>query len=129
MWHVQRASQYDGRCLFKMIFVCVRTKSHKIMLTLQPWERRKDPKAGCEHEYPVHGVVRRGLYAYQLQWWLHFFKPEQMLVINHEELQRDPEAILDRAIVFLGLNLNEKKPKAVSGDGPLPLSKRNCPSS
>ena len=32
------------------------------------------------------GFVRRGLYVYQLEWWLKHFPPEQVLVINHDEV-------------------------------------------
>ena len=32
------------------------------------------------------GALRRGLYAYQLEWWLQHFPPEQLLVINYDEV-------------------------------------------
>ena len=31
-------------------------------------------------------VGGRGLYAYQLEHWLRFFPPEQLLVLNHEQV-------------------------------------------
>ena len=40
----------------------------------------------CEYEFPKLGYVRRGLYVYQLEWWLKHFPPEQLLVLNHEEV-------------------------------------------
>ena len=43
-------------------------------------------KGKCEHEFPKEGLVRRGLYVYQLEWWLKHFPPEQLLVLNHEEV-------------------------------------------
>ena len=30
--------------------------------------------------------MRRGLYAYQLAWWLRHFPAKHLLVINHEEV-------------------------------------------
>ncbi len=32
-----------------------------------------------------HLLVRRGLYVYQIEWWLAHFPKEQLLVLNHEE--------------------------------------------
>lgn len=34
----------------------------------------------------VLGNMRRGLYAYQLEHWLRFFPPEQLLVVNYEQV-------------------------------------------
>ncbi len=31
--------------------------------------------------------MRRGLYVYQLEWWLRHFPPEQFMVINQEEVR------------------------------------------
>ena len=40
----------------------------------------------CKPEFPFDGYVRRGLYAYQLAWWLCHFPAKQLLVLNHEEV-------------------------------------------
>ena len=43
----------------------------------------KDPH--CVTLYP-QSYVRRGLYVYQLEWWLRHFPPEQFLILNHEQV-------------------------------------------
>ena len=49
--------------------------------------RREKPRRTCfPGQFSVNGIVRRGLYAYQLEHWLRFFPPEQMLVLNHEQV-------------------------------------------
>ncbi|KAG1654885.1 hypothetical protein FOA52_006529 [Chlamydomonas sp. UWO 241] len=56
-------------------------------------------------------TVRRGLYAYQLEWWLAHFLPSQLLVINSDQLGESTyEATLDKIIVFLGLDPKLKLP-------------------
>ena len=39
----------------------------------------------CATLYP-QSYVRRGLYVYQLEWWLRHFPPEQFLILNHEQV-------------------------------------------
>ena len=34
----------------------------------------------------IRSWVRKGLYVYQLEWWLEHFHPSQLLVIKHEEV-------------------------------------------
>ena len=41
----------------------------------------------CKEEYRPRGLVRRGLYAYQLAWWLRHFPAKQLLVLNHGEVR------------------------------------------
>ncbi|GAX77034.1 hypothetical protein CEUSTIGMA_g4481.t1 [Chlamydomonas eustigma] len=64
----------------------------------------------CGKLFSSQALVRRGLYVYQLEWWLKLFKPEQFLIINHEEMKKHPEAVLDRAISFLGQSISLKHP-------------------
>ncbi|GAX77036.1 hypothetical protein CEUSTIGMA_g4483.t1 [Chlamydomonas eustigma] len=54
-------------------------------------------------------LVRRGLYVYQLDWWLRLFPPSQLLIINHHEMYNESEALLDRVILFLGHDPSLKK--------------------
>ena len=42
--------------------------------------------ATCSHVYSKFALVRRGLYAYQLEVWLKHFSPEQLMVINQDEV-------------------------------------------
>ncbi|MGC1273668.1 MAG: sulfotransferase domain-containing protein [Planctomycetaceae bacterium] len=48
------------------------------------------------------GYVRRGLYADQVEQYLRFFPQEQMLFLLFEEMVADPEAVVNRALAFLG---------------------------
>ena len=55
-------------------------------LLLRP--RREKPRRICfPGQFSVNGIVRRGLYAYQLEHWLRFFPPEKLLVLNHEQVR------------------------------------------
>ena len=51
-----------------------------------PLQEKEALSESCEHEFPIEGLVRRGLYAYQLAWWLRHFPAKQLLVINHDEV-------------------------------------------
>ncbi len=46
---------------------------------------------------------RKGLYADQLVRWYKVFPPEQILVLQSEELFRNPRAVVDQTLQFLGL--------------------------
>ncbi|GAX77033.1 hypothetical protein CEUSTIGMA_g4480.t1 [Chlamydomonas eustigma] len=59
----------------------------------------------CHRQFSSTALIRRGLYVYQLEWWLKLFKPGQFLIINHEELKTNPEAVISKAISFLGQDL------------------------
>jgi len=60
------------------------------------------------------GSIRRGLYAYQIEWWLRHFKPEQLLIVNSEEVRADSEAAIDRIVAFLGQDPSLKRKVSVS---------------
>ena len=32
------------------------------------------------------GILRRGLYVYQLEWWLMHFPAHQLLILNYDEV-------------------------------------------
>ncbi|GAX77037.1 hypothetical protein CEUSTIGMA_g4484.t1 [Chlamydomonas eustigma] len=63
----------------------------------------------CQRPYSPYSLVQRGLYVYQLEWWLRLFKPEQLLILNHEEMKAWPERVLDRAISFLDQDISLKR--------------------
>ena len=51
------------------------------------FSQKEEALGQCAKVYPEEGYVRRGLYAYQLEHWLRFFPPSQLMVINHEEVR------------------------------------------
>ncbi|GAX76127.1 hypothetical protein CEUSTIGMA_g3570.t1 [Chlamydomonas eustigma] len=76
----------------------------------------QDPPC-MSHRAP--SILRRGLYAYQLKWWLQHFKPEQFLVISHNRMYEDPDEVLEQVMDFLGLDPKKKrlKRKATKNSG------------
>ncbi len=54
-------------------------------------EHDSDPrgfKRHCVHPYfNLEGVVQRGLYVYQIEVWLRHFPPQQLLVLNNDEVR------------------------------------------
>ena len=42
-------------------------------------------------QFRRNGIVRRGLYAYQLRDWLRHFPEDQLMVINHEQARKGQE--------------------------------------
>ena len=73
------------------------------------------PPGTCRQDLG-RGAIRRGLYAYQLEWWLRHFRPEQLLIVNYEEVQANLEGAFDRVVTFLGQDPNIKKQVNVSHD-------------
>jgi hypothetical protein len=71
------------------------------------------PPGTCRQDLG-RGAVRRGLYAYQLEWWLRHFKPEQLLIVNNEEVKADFEKAFDRIVAFLGQDPGIKRNATVS---------------
>lgn len=61
-----------------------------------------DPSA-VSHAHMHHGYVARSQYATQLERWLEYLAPDQLLLLRTEELQRDPAAALGRVTAFLGI--------------------------
>jgi len=57
--------------------------------------------------YDGHQVVSLGLYAFQLAYWLHRVPRERVDIYFFDELVEDPDAVLRRAEVFLGLDTND----------------------
>lgn len=51
-----------------------------------------------------HILVRRGLYAIQLQWWLEQFSlNENLLVINYADMKADTQEVYERILQFSGI--------------------------
>lgn len=48
---------------------------------------------------------RRGLYAEQLEPFLDAFPGDQVLIVLHDELRRDPRALLEKVCSFLGIDM------------------------
>ncbi|GAX86375.1 hypothetical protein CEUSTIGMA_g13787.t1 [Chlamydomonas eustigma] len=70
-------------------------------------KRSEEGSVSCVlDEFPLLGYVRRGLYAYQLEWWMKFFSEDQFLILNQEQMEKDPEFVIKKAITFLGQDPN-----------------------
>ena len=54
-------------------------------------------------EHQRHSYIARGRYAEQLERWFDLFPREQLLVLQSERMFRDPQAVFDRVLAFLGL--------------------------
>lgn len=59
--------------------------------------------AAFEFDSLKFSYFRKGLYADQLTAWYSVFPSEQILVLQSEDLFRDPRAIVDQTLHFLGL--------------------------
>jgi hypothetical protein len=55
-----------------------------------------------EHQY--FSYLSRGLYARQLDGWLNYFRPEQLLVLKGETFFQEPAAVMAQVFSFLGLS-------------------------
>jgi hypothetical protein len=62
-----------------------------------------DP-AHPESEYFHHCYLRRGVYVDQLRWWHEQYPPEQLLVLQSEELSRNPEETFAQVEDYLGID-------------------------
>ena len=79
---------------FKCLFTCGLYRNASATTALVPRgvrqavQRQRRPRDCMPSSYARNGIVRRGLYAYQLQHWLRFFPPEQIMVLNHEQVRK-----------------------------------------
>ncbi len=48
-------------------------------------------------------MLYRGMYAAQLRLWLHYFPPQQFLVVRSEDMYVQPNKVMKRVEAFLGL--------------------------
>ena len=67
--------------------------------------QQEDPRAYDEQQSDLvrHSYLRRGLYAEQLERWLQYFPPSQLLVLETRELTRSGPGGFHRVLDFLGL--------------------------
>ena len=64
---------------------------------------KRDQETGIWKRPRGDGYIARSLYAPQLEKVFALFPREQVLVLKYEELRRDPSAIVDRMLDFLGV--------------------------
>lgn len=60
-----------------------------------------DFRAALRHN-PAY--LEQGRYATHLERWLEWFDRDRILVVDHEEIRRRPEAVMRRSYAFLGLD-------------------------
>jgi hypothetical protein len=68
-----------------------------------------------------HILIRRGLYAIQLKWWLqHWELDKNLLVIHYADMKADTQAVYEQILTFCGIpiveNPNASSNKAVRAD-------------
>jgi hypothetical protein len=63
-------------------------------------------EASREHQF--HSYVARGRYAEQLERWLALYPRDQLLVLRFEDLVKDPLAVLNRTLAYVGLPAMDK---------------------
>lgn len=74
-------------------------------------EKMLKDESYISYNHRHYTYLARGIYADQIQNWLHFFPKEQLLVLKSEDLYKDPAAVLKTTFDFLGLpggNLNKE---------------------
>ena len=64
---------------------------------------KRDQETGIWKRPRGDGYIARSLYAPQLEKVFELFPREQVLVLKYEELRRDPSAVVDRMLDFLGV--------------------------
>eukprot|EP01025_Chloroclados_australasicus_P018677 TRINITY_DN1990_c0_g3_i4.p1 TRINITY_DN1990_c0_g3~~TRINITY_DN1990_c0_g3_i4.p1 ORF type:complete len:363 (-),score=11.50 TRINITY_DN1990_c0_g3_i4:489-1454(-) len=67
-----------------------------------------DSWGSCFHCMGEKTYITQGLYGPELKYWLQFFRPDQFLVINHEETS-DVQAVADRIWEFAGVGPHKVK--------------------
>lgn len=103
-----------------------RARSHHRMLTMAGYEQRSfdlsideqlRPDALAEARVQANvknGYVALGEYARLLQGFFDIFPREQLLVLLHDELQRDPAAVCATVFAFLGVDTDFRPPNLES---------------
>lgn len=66
-------------------------------------QRLAHGEIGQSRAHQHFSYLARGRYAEQLERWWRYYPRERMLVLRFEDLARDPMAVLDRTLDFLGL--------------------------
>jgi hypothetical protein len=60
--------------------------------------------SGRQVQHRVRSYLHRGFYAEQIARYQRFFRPGQMLFLNHDRFRTEPRACLSRIFRFLGVN-------------------------
>jgi hypothetical protein len=91
------------------ILVVLRDPVDRYLASRAHLERYRAMAAGWHYgprsftHWSAERSFQRGEYGLQLQWLADAFPSERTLVLQHEVLERDPDATLQRALDFLGL--------------------------
>ncbi len=71
---------------------------------LDEQQRIIDDERYPDFEYAWHCYLTRSIYVDQLRWWHACFDPDQLLVIQSEQLSSDPAGVVGTVQNFLGLD-------------------------
>ena len=85
---IPRTGVPNWNSCFRCVFMACGTYAGPAVLKAGKAAGWFNKTARCSFEDRRAGVLRKGLYAYQLEWWLRFFRPEQFLVINYRRVGR-----------------------------------------
>jgi hypothetical protein len=55
-------------------------------------------------KYQSFSYLKRGIYVDQIQRWLDYFPREQILILTNEDLNKDPQGIMNTTFAFLGIS-------------------------
>jgi len=79
--------------------------------------RKRDYKSKT---FRYHSYKSRGLYSHQFQRYLNYFAPEQMLILESNQLFRSPNETLKRVFAFVGVDpsfeISDLRPLNVTKD-------------
>lgn len=79
---------------------------------INDWKMSKDNF----DNYPdlIETNIGRGIYCYQIENWMKYFKPNQFLVLNAQEMIKNPQDIMNRIGTFLGIGELRIKQKVIN---------------
>eukprot|EP00798_Chlamydomonas_sp_ICE-L_P006747 gene6747-3420_t len=81
---------------------------HKLKTELRSQIRNSSAPVACPHV--GKGILRRGMYAAQLAWWLTLFPEEQLHIISYKELTTQPSTTMTKLFTYLGLDPSQWTP-------------------
>lgn len=70
------------------------------------WKKMLEDENYISDIHRYYSYKQRGIYADQLERYLNFFKQEQLLVINCQDLFDSPRTVLKQICIFLGIEKN-----------------------
>ncbi len=91
-------------------------------------ERLKEDALHVSWDHQRHSYMARGRYAEQLARWFRHVPRERFLILQSEEMFRDPASTVDRALEFLGLAPMDHQDYPVHNPGgydPMPEAARD----